>query len=387
MGMDEGVGRWRWISVALFAVACCAAVVGLSGCFGGEDEAQAQTVRFQRPTDPGPKPFTKPADVKGKKKVDVGSGPFGGTGSDLVCDRELLIRSLKARPDRLREWARIRGIEPTYPAVARYIRSLKPSTLTQDTRVTNYTYENGRAVGFQAILQAGTAVLVDKYGKIVARCRCGNPLTEPQYIPEAKCYGCPPNYTPPEPCDGEECWETYPDPPETIDERANPSTTPREPTGGSSGTTPSGGGENPSASWNRSSGTVGDAYVFFVEGFAPNSSIAFTLTRPSGVTENYTIETDASGSGQHSFPPTNPDTEVGTYTGVARNPSTGATATATTTFTDVGGGGGDDSGGGGGGDDGGTTTEEETGPGPGGGEESDLPVCDPVQPVEPCRPG
>ena len=55
---------------------------------GGEDEAAGQTVGFQTPTEPGPDPFTKPADVRGKKKVEVGSGPFGGTGSDLVCDRE-----------------------------------------------------------------------------------------------------------------------------------------------------------------------------------------------------------------------------------------------------------------------------------------------------------
>ena len=93
-----------------------ALLVGLAlvGCGGdGSDEAKGQTVRFQKPTDPGSKPFTTPADVQGAKKVDVGSGPFGGTGSDLVCDRELLIRSLRARPEKLREWARTVGITPS----------------------------------------------------------------------------------------------------------------------------------------------------------------------------------------------------------------------------------------------------------------------------------
>lgn len=52
---------------------------------GGEDEAAGQTVRFQTPTEPGPDPFTKPADVRGKAKVEVGSGSFAGTGSDLVA--------------------------------------------------------------------------------------------------------------------------------------------------------------------------------------------------------------------------------------------------------------------------------------------------------------
>ena len=77
---------------------------------GGEDEAEAQTIQFEAPTDVGDDPFTEPADRRGAKKVQVlGDGPFGGTGSDLVCDRELLIRSLVARPDRLREWARVLG--------------------------------------------------------------------------------------------------------------------------------------------------------------------------------------------------------------------------------------------------------------------------------------
>jgi hypothetical protein len=372
----SGRGAGRWVILALVALVAAGGAVAAVLIVGGDkNEAKAQTVRFQSPTETGTDPFTKPADVKGKKKVEVGSGPFGGTGSDLVCDRELLIRSLKARPDRLREWARVRGVEPTYTAVARYIRKLKPTTLIVDTRVTNYNYVNGRAVGYQAILQAGTAVLVDDSGKVVARCRCGNPLTEPLYIPEATCYGCPPNYTPPKPCYGKRCYEPYPDPPPTCCQKTTP-TTPKEPTGGTS-TTPSG-AENPNASWNRSSGTTGDQYVFSISGFAPNTAIAFTLTRPGGGTENYTITTDSNGNGSHVFPPTRADNEEGTYTGVARNPSTGATASATTTFVRSGGGTTTD--------DGSGTTESTPGPGPGGGEQSDLPVCDPNNPVEPCRP-
>ena len=116
--------------------------------------------------------------MRGSDRVDVGSGPFGGTGSDLVCDRELLISSLRARPDRLKEWARVLDVEPDIGAVARYIRKLRPVTLTRDTRVTNHSFVDGRAVGFQSILQAGTAVLVDENGVPVVRCRCGNPLLE-----------------------------------------------------------------------------------------------------------------------------------------------------------------------------------------------------------------
>ncbi len=105
---------------------------------------------------------------------------------------------------------------PEIGAVARYIRKLKPVTLTRDTRVTNHSFVDGRAVGFQAILQAGTAVLVDENGEPVARCRCGNPLLEPVFIKTAKCHGCPPNYKPPKGCaygSDELRTRLYPNPP------------------------------------------------------------------------------------------------------------------------------------------------------------------------------
>src|SRR5919107_181154 len=183
-------GPWPWTIGAALVLIVVAAVL-LVVLRGGEEEAKAQTVRFQRATDVGPDPFLKkPAERKGKKKVKirpsssaVGAGPFGGSGSDLVCDRDLLIESLKARPERLVEWARVLGVKPTIKAVGTYITKLHPVTLTRDTRVTNHSFVNGRAVGFQAILAAGTAVLVDDYGNPVVRCRCGNPLLKPVFVP------------------------------------------------------------------------------------------------------------------------------------------------------------------------------------------------------------
>ena len=259
-------GALPWsIAGVLLLIGVAAAVFLL---VGGDDEAKAQTVRFQEPVDVGPDPFIdKPADRKGKRKVKItpsstetGSGPFGGTGSDLVCDRDLLIRSLKAHPDRLAEWARVLSVEPTIKAVGEYIAKLHPVTLTRDTRVTNHTFENGRAVPFQSILAAGTAVLVDDYGNPVVRCRCGNPLLKPTFIPEAVCLGCPPRYQPPPACEYTEtttyrrrfypdryysnaaydeifikrfkstCYAAYPDPPRvTITTIYNPKFRPRRP--------------------------------------------------------------------------------------------------------------------------------------------------------------
>jgi hypothetical protein len=249
----------------------------------------------------------------------VGSGPYGGTGSDLVCDRELLISSLRARPDRLEEWARVLGITPEMGPVARYIRKLRPVTLTQDTRVTNHSFVDGRAVGYQAILQAGTAVLVDENGEPVARCRCGNPLLKPVFIKTAKCLGCPPNYKPPSGCPygSDECYRLYPNPPKV--KRTRRKTPP-----------PTSAATNPSASFSPSSGTPQDTYTLSASGFRPNVQLSVRLTRPDGASETYGITTDGSGSGSYTFPRVS-DAISGTYTATVTDQGSGDSATASTT--------------------------------------------------------
>jgi hypothetical protein len=345
--------RAAWLAalvVLLLAVGGGVAFLAL----GGEDEAKAQTIHFEAPTDVGPDPFTKAADHRGAKKVEVlGDGPFGGTGSDLVCDRELLIRSLIARPDRLREWARVLGVTPTSREVASYIRRLRPVTLTRDTRVTNHSFVDGRAVEFQSILQAGTAVLVDQDGVPGARCRCGNPLLEPKFIQEADCFGCPPNYRPPPPCeyydyddrdynrygDGywkrvyvrtdfvDVCYLPYPDPP-TIHgaprpriHRPKPKPAPEQ--------QPQ---TNPAASFSPSSGTQADTYTLYASGFRPGVTLSVRLVRPDGGVESYTITTNSSGAGSYTFPHvSNPLT--GTYTATITDSGTGDSASASTTVS------------------------------------------------------
>ena len=181
------------------------ACIALVACGGGDDDdgateaADAQTITFQEPEDPGEDPFTPPADVEGDETVEV-SQPFGGSGSNRVCDRDKLIKFLEENPEVMAEWARVLDLQPEIGAVKKYIAKLHPVTLTRDTQVTNHALTNGRAVPFQAILQAGTAVLVDEYGVPVVRCYCGNPLGPAVFTPEAKCTGCPEGYTPPKQC-------------------------------------------------------------------------------------------------------------------------------------------------------------------------------------------
>jgi hypothetical protein len=347
--------RAAWLAAVVVVLLAIGGGMAVVGC-GGEEEAKAQTVRFEAPTDAGPDPFTAPADRRGSTKVDVGEGPFGGTGSDLVCDRELLIRSLVARPERLREWARVLGVQPTARAVSVYIRKLRPVTLTRDTRVTNHSFVDGKAVAFQSILQAGTAVLVDKDGVPVARCRCGNPLLEPVFIAEAECFGCPPNYRPPPPCEyydyddraydrygdayfkrifvrsdfADVCYLPYPDPP-TI--RGAPSGNERRPKQPRRERPPEQQiARDPAASFSPASGTQADTYTLYASGFRPGIALSVRLVRPDGVVESYTISTNATGAGSYTFPHVN-DPITGTYTATVSDPGTGDSASASTTVS------------------------------------------------------
>jgi hypothetical protein len=388
-------GTWPWaIGAALLTIAVAVLIIALGG---GEGEAQAQTVRFQKATDVGPDPFLKqPAERKGKKTVkltpssrDVGAGPFGGTGSDLVCDRDLLITSLKARPDRLVAWARVLGVDPTIRAVGTYISKLHPVTLTRDTRVTNHSFVNGRAVAFQGILSAGTAVLVDNHGNPVVRCRCGNPLLKPVFIPSAVCHGCPPSYRPPPPCPYTEevtyrrrwypgkyysngeydeifirrfrspCYRAYPDPPrvritDVYDPDRKPKPKPkRTPTPQPvPHTSPQPAPQAPrqtnaTAAFSPASGPVCRSYTLSVSGFAPNHALSISLARPDGVNESYSMTTGSGGSGSHTFGagPQCADDAQGIYTATVRDTQTGDSAEASVGVT----GGGSACGGGGGG--------------------------------------
>ncbi|RSS49447.1 hypothetical protein EF918_36165, partial [Streptomyces sp. WAC06614] len=102
---------------------------------------------------------------------------YGGTRNVAACDIEQQIRFLTADPAKNRAFAEALGIRPA--AVPGYLRSLTPVTLRHDTRVTNHGYVDGRPNAYQAVLQSGTAVLVDGHGVPRVRCACGNPLGEP----------------------------------------------------------------------------------------------------------------------------------------------------------------------------------------------------------------
>lgn len=119
---------------------------------------------------------SEPANVT--RAVD-GSAPglYGGTRNKASCDVEKQIKALQANPAKNNAFAAVLGIKSS--DVPAYLRSLTPVQLRRDTRVTNHGYRDGAATSYQAVLQAGTAVLVDDRGEPRVRCACGNPLKQP----------------------------------------------------------------------------------------------------------------------------------------------------------------------------------------------------------------
>lgn len=108
-------------------------------------------------------------------------GLYGGSGSDAVCDRTRLSRFLGEHPDRAAGWAAVLGLRDGSAAtVSSYVDGLTSVVLRSDTYVTNHGWAGGEVTSWPAVLQSGTAVLVDQHGNLVTRCACGNPLTAPQ---------------------------------------------------------------------------------------------------------------------------------------------------------------------------------------------------------------
>ncbi|MFI6559628.1 DUF6777 domain-containing protein [Streptomyces sp. NPDC050534] len=123
-------------------------------------------------------PATGSAPANAVRQVDGGApGLYGGTRNLSSCDVEQQIKALGADSAKNKAFASVEAVAPA--EVPSYLRALTPVQLRMDTRVTNHGYRNGAATGYQAVLQSGTAVLVDGRGVPRVRCACGNPLTPP----------------------------------------------------------------------------------------------------------------------------------------------------------------------------------------------------------------
>jgi hypothetical protein len=101
-------------------------------------------------------------------------GLYAGRQDEEACDRALLADRLNSAPTVAAAWATIVGVRPGELASA--IEASTGVETTVDLRVTVHRWVDGAAVGEQAVLQAGTAVLVHADGTPLARCLSGAPL-------------------------------------------------------------------------------------------------------------------------------------------------------------------------------------------------------------------
>ena len=111
-------------------------------------------------------------------RVGIEPGLYGGSGSDHLCDPQLIADFLAQDPAKATAWASAAGIN--VDDIEPYLLTLTPVRLLADTWVTNHGYRDGQPTPRQSILQAGTMVLVDDLGVPRVRCKCGNPLLPPQ---------------------------------------------------------------------------------------------------------------------------------------------------------------------------------------------------------------
>jgi serine/threonine protein kinase len=135
----------------------------------------------------GSNPFMPPVgtDQPGLKRLAGSGGTFsgataglyGGTLRKASCNPQQLVSFLHTHPGKAAAWASVFGIQPA--GIPGYVAGLTSAVLRSDTAVTNHGFIDGRVTSFPAVLQAGTAVLIDRYGQPVTKCFCGNPLTKP----------------------------------------------------------------------------------------------------------------------------------------------------------------------------------------------------------------
>lgn len=191
------------VGLALFAIA-----TGLFFLGSQADQAQQQeAVRLQPAAEIAPDPFTPsvagpvpalravppppaPSPESGKVRVagHYGSEPglFGGTVKASTCDARRLANLLLRDPHKSQAWAGTLGL--TTADLRPYLTGLTPAVVIVDTRVTDHHYREGRARPHQAVLQAGTAVLLDRYGVPRVRCATGDPLRPPAAVTKKVVY-------------------------------------------------------------------------------------------------------------------------------------------------------------------------------------------------------
>ena len=166
--------------IALSTAGLCLGLLAVPQAHRGVGSATARHAVFEPATAVGEAPFLPPAaaPAQGPGFVEAGQrsggiGLYGGT-LEQECDPALLAKFLAVNPAEGEAWASVQGI-PRHEIKA-FLTELEPAVVDEPITVTNHGFTQGRATPRLAVLETGTAVLVDARGMPRVRCLCGNPL-------------------------------------------------------------------------------------------------------------------------------------------------------------------------------------------------------------------
>lgn len=140
---------------------------------------------------------TSATEVQGRSAGTPGL--YGGTRDNARCDADSILMFLQANPDKAAAWIAALNSDTTLHRLGSsqpleledllaYFSELTPMVVTENTRVTNHGFRDGKPAARQSVLQAGSAVLVDLWGVPRVRCACGNPLIPPVASPTLPAY-------------------------------------------------------------------------------------------------------------------------------------------------------------------------------------------------------
>lgn len=174
---------------SLIVAGVVVALLALAGSFYFSARA-ARTVVLLGPDERGGEPFGPSLVVDGgitptatldpaarRNPVGDQDGLYFDAMSTSSCNRRALDALLKNNHDLAGAWGSALGT--TGADAPAYLATLTPVRLRADTRVTAFSYADGEARPYRAILQAGTAVLIDNRGLPTVDCANSSPLAAP----------------------------------------------------------------------------------------------------------------------------------------------------------------------------------------------------------------
>jgi hypothetical protein len=184
-----GQARSRRLRIAVaIGVAVLLVIGGVAWfAFSGATDASAAQVQLEATSTAGPSPFTAPvgqdaagvvapANAQGSQPGNTG-GLYAQDPATTPCDPAALVSQLSSDPAKAAAWAQPLGVEAS--GITGFVNSLSPVMLRADTAVTEYGYGNGQFQPYPAVLQAGTAVMVNSFGEPTVKCYNGDPLGAP----------------------------------------------------------------------------------------------------------------------------------------------------------------------------------------------------------------